>query len=182
MDVVLLGDSQLVRLGKSWKPNLNVTNLAISGCNVEKAWFNFNLFLDDIPKPWYFENSCLVILLGTNDCKHLTSEFSFNRGNYKKIVRVASKIFKQVLICKIPPIPKFPDVLETISNINKWLNGFQSLKNVEIIDSFSCFLKSSGQVDLKFFEQVFFHGKVDLIHLNKKGLMVLSHLIMNKLK
>lgn len=175
--LVFLGDSQICRLLNCFSfDDLKIINLAESGASVARALQIFNNFVDITPKAVTLKLT-LIVLLGTNNCKLLC----FDRVSYKRITIIGRQLFKEVLLLKIPPIPKLRD-LRFVSSVNQYINTFHSVQNIVILDSFSPFTLND-QVDISCFE--LFYGKskrADLIHLNSRGLRILFSLISNHVR
>ena len=174
--VYLLGDSNLVRLQKApyFKHKFSgytLQNIAVSGSSVSKGLNNLNEFLD---KNKVEANSILIILLGTNDLKHRScTPSSFDRPSLKKIIKIAGKLFAQIFLCKVLPIPKTPKQVTPIDAVNKWINGFQSNPKVTVVETFMPFFKHA-----EYFEQHYHSdGRPDLIHLNTTGHRILTDIL-----
>lgn len=187
--LVLLGDSHFLRLQDFLKDRSlsrdNIINLSVSGSSVEKALANLNEFLDENKTKLDLDsaqnNYFIFIFLGSNDCRTLKSESQFNRRDFNKIVTICKKIFKNVRIVKIPPIPKFHEIWGEIDRINKYIASFSGSKGVKVVETFRAFpleicLKKQRR-PLVNFQTWYKDGRVDGIHLNDKGFSKLWRLM-----
>lgn len=163
---VFLGDSQTCRLLKAFPVDKSI-NLAESGAPVARALQILREFLGNVPKEFTL-TLILFVLVGTNNCKRE----SFDRESFKKITVIGRKLFKEVVLFKVPPIPKLQN-FAYVSGVNKFVNSFHSVHNIIILDSFSPFILND-QINLSLFELVYRKSKrSDLIHLNRHGLRIL---------
>lgn len=175
--VVFLGDSQLVRLQRNHKLPFATVNLAESGASVSRGLANLNKFLDGVQSKCELKQHVIVVLLGTNDAKRLTSAADFDRRSYKKITCLCRRFFGTTVLLKIPPIPRISSQ-EQIHSINRYINSFHSVSNIEVGDSFTPFvLDQTLNVKLRYFERRFANGRPDKVHLNRAGLCVVVELI-----
>lgn len=186
----LLGDSNLVRLSKSIPfiqkfSSLKVINWAVSGCSTSQALTLLNQHLDDDDELIDCDSSAIFILLGTNDLK-TGIQNKFSRFAYTKITRITRKLFKLVILGKVPPIPRHPLYSSIISEVNRWINGFHSVSNIEIVDTYSPFTSSNPVEKYQrfdyYFEQFFSHSRrVDRIHFNVNGHRVICGILRQSL-
>lgn len=164
---VFLGDSNLARLTKlrQFKVSFhNSINLCQSGAGVADG---VKLLSDFVQSEVACTCDTIVILLGTND---INSEAGFSRSSFKILIKICRKYFSRIFLCKIPASPKFD--LVKISEINRWLNGFQSVDKITIVDSFTPFLDKP-----QFFQRFYPSGRPDKVHFSRFGLHVLLTLV-----
>lgn len=176
MSLYLLGDSNLVRLVKSKAfdqvfRGIEVINLAQSGASVEIALNNFVAYLDTSRAQINSTRDLLLVLVGTNDLKR---NIEFERSTYLRITTIGRKLFHQVYLCKIPPIPRHPGRAPLISRVNRWINSFHSVRNIQVLDLLTAFPDITDDVYDKYFEKYFHNGRIDLIHFNRLGHKKLS--------
>lgn len=182
-EVFFLGDSQLKRyLQVYYKDRLqSLVNITQSGSSVSLGLDNFNKFLDAYTNKAYLSQCSIVILLGTNDCKHLGHSNAFDRASFKRVTLLARRFFGLVLLCKVPPIPKL-ESQTVIDQVNRYINSYHSVKNIVIIDLFSPFmLPSEALVNLNYFERRYANRRIDLVHVNKAGFKIFRALFTNAL-
>lgn len=177
MKYVFLGDSQLCRLLKNIRIKAECINLAKSGASVNEALSILNKFIDDFPSKEDLKQYSIVILVGTNNCKQISSPLEFDRTSYKKITTVSRKFFRSVFLLKVPPIPKIFPAIQHISLVNKYINSFHSVENITIIDSFSPFIEGVFTIRRECFEERYSNGRPDLLHINLKGMQVIYRLL-----
>ncbi|CAH0392108.1 unnamed protein product [Bemisia tabaci] len=133
--VLLLGDSILRRMQrtqffKNKFIHLSVVDLAVSGSTVKKGLETFSNFCD---KTAVLESTNLVILLGTND---FLKNGQFDYSDYYDLARnaVASR-FKNIILVKLPPIPKRRFLTEAICQANDWIASIARRKGLKGIEA-----------------------------------------------
>lgn len=181
--VVFLGDDHFERLQKLLNLTSDTVDLSKSGSNVPQALDRLNAYLDENMETIRLNKRekqyVVFIFLGTNDLKSMESEYDFNRDAYKKIISICKRVFVNVRLVKIPPIPGLSDKWHVIERINTWLNSFTGAKNLQLLDTFECLfpLQRFGESELTFFEGTFDGEEPEGIHLNRHGLHTLWNIM-----
>lgn len=182
-EIFFLGDSQFLRLVRLLE-QLKLTdekliNLAVSGASVAKALKNLNTYVDANKSELFVKDRVRIIciFLGTNDCRVINKEADFNRFAYKKIIQICRKIFNEVIVLTLPPIPKFWDKWEEIYKINRWLNSFSKARRLRVLETCDVFPLQAFGDRLFFFEETYHDGRPDGIHLNRRGLLTIWEIL-----
>lgn len=107
-----------------------VTNLAIPGITVRKSSY---AFLDFCKKNRFLQSSNLVILLGTNDFLK-NGQFDFT-AYYDLTTNATALSFKNIIVVKLPPIPKKPFLAEAIRQTNEWIVSLGKRNGLKVIEA-----------------------------------------------
>lgn len=178
--LILLGASNVVRMNTCFP--LDCLSLATSGASV--SYLPTNPHLKTILKEFLRErrqeideNDILILLAGTNDFLRGVSINHF-KENFRSLLRLCRKHFNKIVLAKIPSIPRLPNRIEDIKHINRWMQSFAlNSNNLVIADTFEPFVSPilcSSNIQLKVFEERYWNGKRDGVHLNAEGLFILK--------
>lgn len=177
-----------MRLCKNF-PLCDSYSLAVSGASITKL--PNNPWLMQILKEHLktqpsgsFKNDVLFLLGGTNDFRLRVARADVER-EYRHLVRLCLKLFKKVILAKVPPIPLLSaEINEEIRLFNDWLSAFvRNRPDVILLNTFDVFMDPTSKTpNLLCFEKEYFDGRKDLIHLNAFGLFILKCNFLNAME
>ncbi|KAI5743326.1 hypothetical protein M8J77_016871 [Diaphorina citri] len=181
---MLLGDSQFVRMNNNFPFPSDTICLAVSGATVVET--ETNPWIKGILQQYLAENENLdrsqvtvFVMGGTNDFLRGIDQKEF-QVEFKSLLRFVRKKFTKVIVCPPPPIPKLGiDGVKSLKDLNHWF--YSLVPTVNTVDSFSSYMNPSGESpNMSLFEETFYDGRPDKIHLNEMGLFVLKHMLLTK--
>lgn len=168
--VVLLGDSILKRLMVKF-PNQfdNLSSVTcVSGQHAQELKLLIKEYREEI------RGRRVVLLIGTNDFLQ-KSKFEVICSMIKSILKVLRQLDCRIAVLEAIPIARWGLSAESqsvIGKYNKFLSSF-STSGVEVIKLFDDFVVN-GEVDISLFcKHIGKYRRVDLVHPNKKGLLLI---------
>lgn len=178
----LLGDSLLLRFAEHilgepciYKAGLRYLGLCVSGQTSQQL-------LKRIEGQFSPLGSKAILLIGTNDMMQGVP-IEDMKCALKRLVGYLEKFMSHIVVLTLPPIPR----LETqhgfwykLVEYNSFIYELEVRSKVSVVDTHVLFLERDFKSDVDFFERWFDDDKhrVDMVHLNKKGLLKLrNHLI-----
>lgn len=169
----LLGDSQSVRLAKTWRREFSGTQLetgsAVSG------WTTGQLRKSVLERVSVLETNCFIFI-GVNDIlKKVPYEDMVK--NFKSIIKTLHYFKKRMLISTLPPIlSSTPEQTDKIKNFNVFVLSFNTHSAVTVIPFHSMF-PPFAELRLEFYQLRYYSGKKDYVHLSILGLRALMGLV-----
>ncbi|XP_071440445.1 uncharacterized protein [Hetaerina americana] len=118
----------------------------------------------------------VMVLIGTNDFLRRSS-FHEMQNDMKSLLNLLAYSSEKVVLLTVPPIPRLentPGHWALWEKYNEWLKTLDNGTTIKVIDIVPLFMIKTRTPDLKAFEShMGFGGKrrVDLIHLNRLGLL-----------
>lgn len=173
----LLGDSQSVRMYKNCKKELGGFVLDTS-CTLS-GWNTSQLRTAVKEKAGVLVNNCFIFI-GVNDIlKKVPMKDTVN--NIKSIIKILHRHHKRILIATLPPIlNSISQQEEQIRSLNVHIQSFGTHPAVTIVPFHKLFPPFSA-LKLEYYQQRYYSGRKDNVHLSARGLRAMVDLIISKL-
>lgn len=179
MEVSLLGDSQMVRVRRTWRTQRPAGDEADYDCT-GSGWTTKDL-LSAVRVSGNKLRPVCVVLIGIND---ITKCIPMNstKKSISSLITFLTRSKKRILIATLPPTlhTRSSSIHQATRQLNIYIQSFNTHPSTSVIYFHKHFFPFSS-VNPKLFEQRYTDGRPDLIHLSAVGHSLLIRLISNAL-
>ncbi|XP_071056182.1 maternal effect protein oskar-like isoform X1 [Onthophagus taurus] len=179
-DYQLLGDSQLMRFSEQllsfkslYSDGIRRIGYCVSGQKIDEL-------KKRLLKGEFEIHKNVILLIGTNDFIQKT-DYQVMCSSYTQLLQFLKLKCSKIILMTVPPVAKFESDKKhwkLLQQFNQFIGSFIDGDFVNVIDLCSIFISYSNTVSMDYYEKQYIKpARPDLIHLNKKGFMMLRFML-----
>lgn len=176
----VMGDSQAVRLGRLWSTSGRFQNVDVECSCAGSGWTTTQLKME-IRKVTITNSIFCVVLVGINDILR-NIPLTVIKRNIKTIVKLLTKQERTVFVILVtlpPTLNASAELLKSIKQFNVFIQSLATFKQTSIIQFHKLFVPFSHP-DNRLYQCVFPDGRLDKVHLSRRGYGELLALLRNR--